>query len=501
MFLGIDIGTSSSKAVLVDLQGCIRSQAVRKHATTSQRQGWFEHDPEADWWSAVRELCGELRTADPAAFAAVDAMSVSGIGPCALLTDEFNRPLRSAILYGIDTRAEQEVVSVTAALGAERILEHAGNALSSQSVLPKLEWIRANEPGVFNTAKRWHCCSTWIAARLTGAYVFDHYTASVSSPLYDVAAQQWWPEPWESMLSTLEQPALVWPGEIVGNLIPEVANELGLRPGTLVVAGTIDAFAEAYGAGCTAPGDTMVMYGSTLFLITLTNSPARHARLWAASGRSKSTWALAAGLATGGLAASWMATTTRRDIDELALAASSIRPGAEGLVMLPYLAGERTPLLDPRASGCILGLTLNHTPAHLLRAVFEGTAFAIRHNLDVMTSAGAPPLRLVAVGGGTIGDIWPQIVSTVTGLPHDVPEITIGASYGDARAAAVASGIDTAHWNPVARTIAPNSTGHAMYEDYYACFLRLYPTLRDEMHLLARGVHPPVSQHVPPFQT
>ncbi len=485
MWLGIDIGTSSAKAVIVDDGGHVMATITRPHTTKSPRPGWFEHDPQSDWWKAIVELCGAIRQASPSAFAAIGAMSVSGIGPCTLITDADDRPLAPAILYGIDVRATEEIATITQELGDDEIIARAGNSLSTQSVLPKLRWTQRHRVDAFAAARRWHCCSTWLTARLTGRYVCDHQTASVASPLYDVAAQAWWEDVWSMYLPSIERPVLVWPGDVVGTINPFAAAELDLGPDTTVVAGTIDAYAEAYGAGCDAVGDTMVMYGSTLFLITSTATPIRSRSLWSAAGRRPQTWAAAAGLATGGLAASWMASTTRRPLVELAAAAKAVSAGSDGLIVLPYFAGERTPLLDPRARGCILGLTLDHSPEHLLRATFEGVAFAVRHNLDAMVAAGASPRRLVAVGGGTVDDVWPQIVSSVTGLHHDVPAVTLGASFGGARAAADASGIATTDWNPVSRTLRPDGASRALYDDRYQLYLGLYPKLVEEMHALA----------------
>jgi xylulokinase len=291
--------------------------------------------------------------------------------------------------------------------------------------------------------------------RLTGEYVADHYSASASDPLYDLRQQVWWTTAWDEIAPGMRRPRLAWPGAVVGRVTAEAASETGLRAGTPVLTRTIDALAEAYSVGVRDVGDTMVMYGSTLFLIQTVAAPVVHAGLWAASGRTPETYSVAAGMATSGLITGWFADLTGRGVPELLEAAGRVPYGSAGLVLLPYFAGERTPLFDPQARGCWIGLTLRHGPAHLYRSILEGVGYGVRHNFETMAEAGATPRRLVAVGGGARTDLWVQIVSDVTGYPQAIPMITVGASYGDARMAADAQGGDTSAWNPVSHTVEP----------------------------------------------
>lgn len=482
MFLGVDIGTGSSKAVLVDEEGTLLRAATCPHTTSSPQPAWFEHDAEGTWWadftSLTRELLAEASAED------VQAVCVSGIGPCALVADASGRPLRPAILYGIDGRAEREIEELTEAIGADLLVARTGNRLTTQAVGPKLLWVRRNEPEVWARARRWYCASNWLVQRLTGEYVLDHYSASGSDPLYDLTGLDWWPEGCERAAAELEQPRLAWPGEIVGEVQPAAAAEIGLAAGTPVLAGTIDALAEAYSAGCREVGDTMLMYGSTLFMIQVVAAPAVHDGLWAATGRVPETYSVAAGMSTAGLLVDWLAGVVDEDVDALLARAAAVPSGSDGLVLLPYLAGERTPIFDPRARGCWVGLTLRHSRGHLFRSALEAIALGIRHNLEAMTEAGATPARLVAVGGGTRGGLLTQITSDVTGLPQDLPSLTIGASYGDARMAADALGVDTRAWNPVAERFEPNPEVGPLYDELYGVYRRSYVALRDELHRL-----------------
>lgn len=482
-FLGVDIGTGSTKAVVTDPVGRVLASAVRSHTTATPHPGWFEHDADDVWWADFRAVVAQVLATAPAD--GVEAVCVSGIGPVALLTDEAGRPVRPAVLYGIDSRAQQEIADVTGELGTGTLLDRTGNLLTTQAVGPKLRWITRHEPEIWTLARRWYGCAGYVAGRLTGEYVVDHYTASTSDPLYDLRAHTWWDQGWEASAPGLKRPRLAWPGDVVGTVLATAAEETGLRAGTLVLAGTVDAMAEAYSVGSRDVGDMMVMYGSTLFLIQTVARPATHAGLWAATGRTAATWSIAAGMATSGLVTSWLADLVGADVGGLTREAAGVAPGSDGLVLLPYFAGERTPLFDPQARGCWLGLTLGHGRAHLYRSALEGVGYGVRHNVEAMVEAGAPPGRLVAVGGGTTGCLWTQVVSDITGLPQDLPSITIGAAYGDARMAADACGVDTSSWNPVKERVLARPELDEVYTGLYNIYRRTYAGLRDDMHLLA----------------
>lgn len=480
-FIGVDIGTGSSKGVVVDAAGSVLAAHTRPHITASPHPGWFEHDADQVWWAAVTDILRALLREAPGP---VDAVAVSGIGPAVLVTDARDRPLRPAILYGIDTRAERQVAAQNERFGPDTLLASVGNLLTSQAVGPKLAWVAANEPDTFARTRRFYSAPGWVVRRLTGAYTLDHYSASGSDPLYDLRARDWW-EPGWAELGGLERPRLAWPGDVVGSVRQEAADATGLPLGTPVLAGTVDALAEAYSVGCRAPGDTMLMYGSTMFIIQTVSAPAVHPGLWAAVGRTGETFSSAAGMSTSGLITGWLAEVTGSGFAELLDEARRVPAGSDGLLLLPYFAGERTPIFDPRARGAWVGLSLRHGRGHLYRSALEAVAFGVRHNLATMAEAGAPPQRLVAVGGGTRDDLWTQIVSDATGLVQDVPSVTVGASYGDARMAADAAGVDTSGWNPVSRRARPDPAVRDVYDLLYGEYLRAYPALADTMHVLA----------------
>ncbi|MEU7579845.1 FGGY-family carbohydrate kinase [Streptomyces sp. NPDC041068] len=488
LLLGIDIGTSSSKGVLTRPDGTLVAQARREHTTSTPHPGRFEHDAEEVWWADFRSLARELMDRLPAG-EALAAVGVSGIGPCLLPTDAHGTPVRPAILYGVDTRAVAEIAEQDERYGPENIIRRCGSPLTSQAIGPKLAWLRRHEPEVYGATSRWYMASSYLVHRLTGRYVLDHHSASQCTPLYDLAARAWIAERCEEIAPGLRWPELVWPSDVVGGVTPEAEARTGIPAGTPVVAGTVDAWVEAAGVGVAAPGDLMLMYGTTMFLVGILAKPLTSPQLWGTAGAFEGTYCLAAGMATSGAVTGWLRDLTGTSYEQLTAEAAELPPGAEGLVMLPYFAGERTPLFDPDARGLVHGLTLRHGRGHLYRAALEATAYGVRHNLAAMSETGAAADRLVAVGGGAHA-LWTRIVSDVTGRAQHLPRHTIGAAYGDAFLAAVGAGLagpgDIAHWNPTVEVIRPDAAASAVYEELYGLYRDLYPATREAAHVLAR---------------
>ena len=486
LLLGVDIGTSSSKGVLTDPAGRIVARAERPHGLSLPRPGWAEHDAEAVWWSDFVAIARELLAA---ALGPVAAVAVSGIGPCLLPVDEEDRPLRPAILYGIDTRATAEIAELTGRYGAERILERGGSPLTSQAVGPKLLWLRRHEPQIWARTRRFFMASSFIVRRLTGEYVLDHHSASQCDPLYAIDEERWVADWAAEIAPGLELPRLCWPAEVAGRVSAPGAAATGIPAGTPVAAGTIDAWAEAASAGVRAPGDTMLMYGTTMFIVEAVAALRPHPAMWGTAGIFPGSRTLAAGMATSGALTGWFRSIAGEPPYETLLAeAERVPAGADGLVVLPYFAGERTPLFDPEARGLVLGLTLSHGRGHLYRALLEATAFGVRHILETMAGGGAAPSRLIAVGGGTRGGLWTRIVSDVTGRPQELPRETIGASHGDALLAAIAAGLafPETPWNERQAIVSPDPALAGRYDALYDIYRSLYPATRAQTHALAR---------------
>jgi xylulokinase len=486
--LGIDVGTSSTKAVLARADGTVIAQARREHTLSLPRPGWVEHDAESIWWQDVLAMCRELA---PLGGDGLRGVCVSGIGPCVVPCDGRLRPLRPAILYGIDTRATAEIAELEQRFGAEQILTRGGSALSSQAIGPKLLWLRRHEPDVWARTAGWYMASSFVVARLTGAYVLDHHSASQCDPLYDLREGRW-AEDWaEEVAPGVPLPELVWPSEPVGTVTASAAGETGLPKGIPVVAGTIDAWSEAFSVGVRQPGDLMLMYGSTMFFVHVAEEPVVHPLLWTTQGLERGAQTLAAGMSTAGSLTEWLRSLGGlAEWEELVAEAMAVPAGSRGLLMLPYFAGERTPIYDPLARGVLAGLTLHHGRAEMLRAAYEATAFGARQIFSLFAQSAEPPRRVVAVGGGTRARLWLQIVSDITGVEQQLPTQMVGAAYGDALLAAIGTGLvpSETDWTSTASSVIPAEESRALYDELFELYGQLYSRTADIVHRLGLTV-------------
>jgi xylulokinase len=484
--LGVDIGTYETKGVLVDATGQVVAQAARAHKMIVPRAGWAEHRAEQDWWGDFVFVTRAILAQSGVNPADIRAVAASAIGPCMLPVDAAGTPLMNGVLYGVDTRAQTEIDDLNTSIGADVILARCGNALTSQSVGPKILWLRRNHPELWEKTAAILTSTSYLVLRLTGETVIDHYTAANFSPLYDFAAQDWCFD-LADICNRDQLPRLMWSTEIAGHITPAAAAETGLAIGTPVTCGTIDAAAEAVSVGVAAPGDMMMMYGSTIFIIALTAHRPDEPRLWHAPWLYPGQFSAMAGLATSGTLTHWLRDQFARDLPQdtafatLAAEADLSPPGAKGLICLPYFSGERTPIHDPQAKGAFFGLNLTHTRGDLYRAAIEGIAAATRHITGTYAAAGAAPTRVLAVGGGTKNHLWLQATSDMTGLDQTLCNVVTGASFGNAFLASVAIGASTPadilHWNPAVETI--RAAHQPAYARQYPLFRRLYTATKD----------------------
>ena len=366
--------------------------------------------------------------------------------------------------------------------------------LSSQAAGPKIRWIKNNEPDIWKQTAHVTTASSYLVYRLTGEKVIDRHTASHYMPLMDIKNIEWSDKYSNEIIDIKKLPRLAWSNDLAGSVSRSGAGQTGLRVGTPVAVGAVDALSEAISVGAVNPGDLMVMYGSTAFFILVLNEPVPDSRMWTVAGAFNGQYNLAAGMATTGSITRWFRDELAQDLPQeesyeiLFRAAEHIEPGASGLLMLPYFSGERTPINDPKARGIIAGLSLSHTRAHIFRAILEGIAFGIRHNIDTFNDIGAGVKRVVAVGGGTKSEKWLEIVSSVAGITQIIPEITIGASYGDAFLAGMATGklklADLNNWVKIKNEISPNLVKQKFYNSLYNDYIDLYSQNRDLIHNL-----------------
>jgi xylulokinase len=306
--------------------------------------------------------------------------------------------------------------------------------------------------------------------------------------MYSPPARDWIPEWCEDVAPGLPLPRLLYSNQVAGHVTAEGARVSGLPEGIPVAVGTVDAFSEALSVGVKDPGQAMLMYGSTIVADLVTDRSVAHPALWSLTGTYEDTYCIAGGLSASGALTTWL-----RDLlggveyAVLTEEADDVPPGSNGLLALPYFAGERTPISDPHARGVIAGLTLGTTRGELYRALLEATGYGVRHVLTAIAEAGGAGKRYVAVGGGTRGGVWTQILSDVCGIEQDLPRHTVGAAYGDALLAAQVAGLadESTTWVEIAHTVRPDPRNKQVYDDLFGHYRELYPATRDLQHHLA----------------
>lgn len=499
-YMGIDIGSFESKGILMEETGKILASDSQSHVMEIPLQGYAEHDAELVWWREFCLLSKALMKKTGVDPKDIKGVGCSAIGPCCLPVDKQGKPLRKAILYGVDVRAKEQIKRLNQDLGEDYILEKYGNPITSQSVGPKILWIKEHEPEVYEKTSKFITASTYLVAKLTGEYCVDHYTAAYFTPMYNLNKGDWDEENLAQFCRKDQLARCLWTNEIAGGITERAAYETGLAEGTQVTAGTADAAADAVGVGAFHSGDMLTMFGSSLYMIHVVDQLTTDKRYWAGPYLFQNTYMVASGMSTAGTLTRWFRDELAVDLKEeekkggrnaydlLMDAIDGIPAGAEGLVVLPYLSGERTPINDPSARGMIFGLTLQHTRAHLYQACLEGIAYGIAQHLEGYAEIGMKTSRMIVVGGGTKTPKWMQIVADVTGRELLVGG-TYGAAFGDALLAAYGTGkLKTLSdmerltmFNGVVHTDKEQTKRYAPYLSHYK---KLYEQTKEIMHEL-----------------
>ena len=460
--LGIDLGTNEVKTGLVTLDGRLLASARAGYSMEVGRHaGWAEQDPGA-WWAAVVETIRDLTALDAADIVAVCA---DGHGPTLVAVDEAGRPTRPAITW-LDTRSTGEGEELAVLSGVR------GWALGG---LPAALWVERNEPAVA-AATRWYL-STWeyLVLRLTGVAAAPHIPDQLLPAPADVEA---------AGVPLDRLPPVAAAGSVVGALSRAAAATTGLPEGTPVVGGMVDAFASYLGAGLLDPGDAYDPGGTAGGLGVYWHRAVEVPGAFVTPAPLPGLYSIGAAMAATGRALDWF----RNDVlggtvstDTLLAEVAVTPPGAEGLVFLPYLSGERSPIWDPTARGVLAGLTLGHRRGHIARSIVEASAFAIRHVAEPMLAAGITVSELRVCGGPARSDVWNQVKADVTGFTVAVPRVLETGVVGSAILGAV--GIRAfpdlraaiAAMTAIDRRLEPRIEHRATYDALFAAYTALYP--------------------------
>lgn len=500
--LAVDIGTSACKTALFAAGGQVIAQATHPYPVHYPAPGWAEQDPE-DWWAAAKKGikdCLEDSGINPAAIAGI---GIDGQSWAAVAVDAKGETLCPTPIW-MDTRAAGLCAGVEEKLGRERVFAVSGNPFSPSYTTPKLLWYRQERPEVWQQARWFLQSNSFIAYRLTGKASGDRsqgyglHCFSIQSGEYEEGLCR------ELGIDPGKLPPLYPSHAVVGGVTPQAARETGLLAGTPVAAGGLDAACGSLGAGVCAPGLTQEQGGQAGGMSVCMENPTAHPALILSCHVVPGQWLLQGGSVGGGGSLRWLVrelgqlemeqekadgVSAFRRLDELAAA---VPPGADGLLFLPYLSGERSPIWDPEACGVYFGLDYQKTRGHFFRALLEGAAYALEHNLRCVQEAGVPVGTMHAVGGAANSRLWTQIKADVTGKPIRVPDSDMATCLGAAILAGVGTGLYPDFQAAVEKTVhfrreyQPDPERHALYQRWFPLYRELYSQLAGSMHRRAR---------------
>ena len=483
-YIGVDLGTSSVKLLLVDGEGRIVNSVSREYPLLFPHPGWSEQDP-ACWWDAAKDGIRELT-------AGVDRASICGIG-CGgqmhglIALDEQDAVIRPAILWN-DGRTAEETDWLNTAVGKEKLSALTANIAFAGFTAPKLLWMRSKEPENFARIAKIMLPKDYINYKLTGVHSCDYSDAS-GMLLLDVEHKCWSKEMLDICGMREDQmPRLFESFEVVGTLLPEIAEELGLPADVKVVAGAGDNAAAAVGTGTVGDGACNISLGTSGTIFISSNkfgvdpNNALHA-----FAHADGCWHLMGVVLSAASCNKWFCDEILKTTDYAAEQAdiSDERLGADRVFFLPYLMGERSPINDTDARGTFVGMSMDTSRADLVQAVLEGVAFAIRDSFEIAKSLGVPVDRSKICGGGAKSPLWRKIMANVLNIPLDIPQTEEGPGYGGAMLAMVGCGayasvLDcAAALVHVTKTVEPDPVIAARYEVQYRKFRQIYPALKE----------------------
>ena len=492
MFLmGIDIGTTATKIVLIDLEGQIVASVEKPSRLLSPRPGWAEENAD-QWWDNVCAGVPECLWLAGITSKQVAAIGTSGMVPTIVLLDRDYKVLRNSIQQN-DARAVEEIEYLRSMTDAADILHRTGSAITQQTIGTKILWLRRNEPHILDKAVHLMGSYEFIGHRLTGEYYLERNWA-LESGYFDLYKEDWDDEILQ--LSTINRNLLagvLWPSEIVGHVTAQAATQTGLLEGTPVVAGSADHIASSFSSGLKNHGDLLVKLGGAGDIMISLDRILVDERLFLDYHDIPGKYIVSGCMASSGSLIKWFRNEfapgdSYAELDE---AAEGIPAGSEGLILLPYFLGEKTPIQDPVARGTLVGLTLTHTRAHVYRAVLEGISYGFYHHIKVLAEHGLSPTYARCANGGAKSHLWKQITSDVLGIRLEQVADHPGSSLGAAFCAGM--GINAfKSWDEIERYIKistvtePNLENHARYEQLFQIYLEVYQSLKDKFPRLLR---------------
>ncbi len=486
-FLGMDVGTGGTRAVVVDEAGKLISGASSAHAPfRTPHPGWAEQDPE-DWWRAAQDAIRHALSAAPEPRQTIAAIGLTGQMHGAVMLDENGSVLRPSLIW-CDTRTQPECDWLTEKIGYARLIELTCNPALPNFTLTKLLWVKTHEPEIFAKIRHIMCPKDYVRYRLTGEFAIDVQEAS-GTLLLDVTHRSWSKEVAEAAGIPMEWlPKVYESPEVCARISAGAAGLTGLAAGTPVVAGAGDHGAGAVGMGILQPGSVSATIGTSGVVFAATAKPTKDpkGRLHTFCHAVPGLWHVMGVTQSAGLSLSWLKETffAGQSYDSMTDGAAKVPAGSEGLEWAPYLLGERTPHLDPEVRAAFAGISTIHGGGHFVRAVLEGVAYSLQDTFTLFAELGIPVSGIRLGGGGARGPLWRRIQAGVYGKAVEILTAEEGGAFGCALMAGVGGG----HWAnldqacaqaiEVAQRIEPDAADVAAYRSGYARWRKLYPALR-----------------------
>lgn len=501
--LGTDIGTSGTKTILMDTEGKLIAQNLQEYDVLTPKPLWAEQWPKV-WADAAFTSIKNTVKESGVNPQDIRGIAISGLyGGSGIPLDDRMQPVRPCMIW-MDRRADEETAWVLEKIGEEKLLEITHNGADPYYGYTKILWMKNHEPENWKKTKLFLPPNDYVIYKMTGEIAIDYSSAGNIGGIFDMNRREWSEEMMEAMgipLSMMPQ-KIVESTDIVGGLTKEMAQELGLWEGMPVIAGGIDCGAANIGLGVFDSGVYAAAIGTSMCAALISDKPVKGKGLivWPYLYDAKKLSYYFAGGATAGAIVKWFRNTIcqfeteaekaggPRAYDVLNAAAEKLPAGSEGLVVLPYFMGERSPVWDSDAKGTILGLSLTHTKAHLYRAFLEAVAYSLR---NAMEATGEELGEYILLAGGvTKSKVWRQIFADVTGYPVVCPIYDVEANMGDVMLAGIGTGLLTyeqvKQWQVLDEKIMPNQQNHEKYNDYYAVYQSIYEHLKEDMKKLSK---------------
>ena len=497
LLLAIDIGTSACKIAIFYPDGKIASDCTKTYQTSYPAPGWVEQDPN-EWWQAICEgirECLHRGSINPHEIAGI---GIDGQSWSCIPIDKNGEVLCPTPIW-MDTRAKAVCDRVNSEIGPERILSLSGNSFQPSYTTPKILWFRENRPEIYRSTSKFLQSNSFIAYRLTGVLSQD-VSQGYGLHVFDIAKRSYSESMCREMGISINQlPEIFECHEVVGTVCAKAAEQTGLCEGIPVVAGGLDAACGTLGAGVCCPGQTQEQGGQAGGMSICLDRPIADKSLILSSHVVPNLWLLQGGTVGGGGSLRWLAKELGEPekaiaentgenlfklLDDLA---GKVRPGSDGVIFLPYLSGERSPIWDPNAKGVFFGLSYDKTRAHFFRALLEGAAYALEHNLQTAEKAGVSVDVMHAMGGAANSRLWTQIKADVTGKTIRVPASDNASTLGAAILAGVGTGVYPNFEEAVKKTIqikrehVPDMEKHKLYQKYFKIYLEIYERLKPTM--------------------